>query len=116
MMAHFGTYLKALRTSRGITLEATRDELRDRFGEDVPSLHTIAKWENEGATGMSAASLAMVATVYEADFTEVFSQLISAQRAAAAYPAPRRPPMRAPGVDEAAKIARPKRRGRRGAK
>ena len=76
MAQDFGPHLKELRTKKGLSREAVRDRLRDQFRNDAISVSTLEKWESGKTRGMSAASLAQLVAVLDADYEDVFKRLI----------------------------------------
>lgn len=75
-MEALGPYLRQLRTAKGWSLPEARDAVRDRYG-NIVSTETLSLWERGGSLGMSAEKLVRVATVYDADYYEVFRRLLS---------------------------------------
>ncbi len=78
-MQQFGQHLRSLREEKGLSRVALRDLVVERYGRDAAvSEDTLANWENGETEGMSASKLAVIVTVLEADYEDVFSRLVEA--------------------------------------
>jgi len=91
-MSDFGTYLRQLREHRGMSRPQVRDAVRDRWGNSF-STSTLENWES-GNTYPPAPDLAKLALVLEADWDDLFRNLVAETLPQAAAPAARAEPRR----------------------